>query len=101
MNIYTPLWLGLALAGFVVGLWVRPMVLLRIAIALFLLAGLGLMVANLLGSDGLAYTFGAGMAGIALVFAVAIVGAIAAWMVRRALHVQAPRERIREYNSII
>jgi hypothetical protein len=101
MNFYTPLWLGLALAGFVVGLWVRPMVLLRVAIALFLLAGLGLMVANLMRSDGMAYAFGAGMAGIALVFGLAIVGAVAAWLVRRALHVPAPRERIREYNSII
>lgn len=101
MNTITPLWLGLAFAGFVLGLFVRPMVLLRIAIALFMLSGLGLLLANTSGSQALAYWFGAGMVAIAVIFGVAIVGAIAGRLVRRLVHAEEPRRHERQYNSIL
>lgn len=95
-------WLGLAVAGFVLGLVVRPMVLLRIGIALVMLAGLGLLLSNTWGWEGAAFWFGAGMATLGVVFGVAILGSVAGWAVRRAVHGPAePRHRMREYNSII
>ncbi|MGE4243568.1 hypothetical protein [Ramlibacter sp.] len=103
MDKMTLLWAGLAFAGFVVGLWVRPVVLLRMGIGLMLLAGLGLLASNLMGFPGAAYWFGAGMIGIAVVFGVAFVGALGGWIVRRIIGVEDQRHRVntKEYNSII
>lgn len=101
MENLTPLWLGLALAGFVLGLFVRPVVLLRIAIGLALLGGLGLLASNTLGATGLAWWFGAGIAAVAVIFGVAIIGALAGWVVRRLVHAPTQRPHQREFNSIL
>lgn len=101
MDISTTFWLGLGIAGFVLGLFVRPMVLLRMAIALLMLTGLGMLLANTWGSQGLAWWFGATFAALAVIFGVSILGAIAGSLVRRIAHREPQRPRRREYNSIL
>jgi hypothetical protein len=101
MNTLTPLWFGLAIAGFIAGLWVRPKVLVRIAIGLFLLAGLGLVACNTLGYAGAAYWFGVAMGALAVVFGVAILGSIGGWMVRRLIDGGGRSKPVkREFNGI-
>lgn len=100
-NTYTPFWMGLAIAGFVLGLFVRPMVLLRIAIGLVMLAGLGLLLSNTWGWAGAAWWFGASMAAVGVIFGVAIVGALAGWCVRRIVHAGEPRRVPRKYNGVL
>ncbi|MBC5766318.1 hypothetical protein [Ramlibacter albus] len=100
MDISTAFWMGLAIAGFVIGLWVPSGVVLRIAIALLMLTGLGMLLANTWGSAGLAWWFGAGFAALVVVFGVAFIGSLAGSVVRRMVH-REPQRRGREYNSIL
>jgi hypothetical protein len=101
MDNITLLWAGLALAGFVIGLFVRTGTVLRVALGLFMLSGLGLVLANTAGWSTAAYWFGIGMAGIAITFAVAIVGALAGRLVRKMVGVDDERRPERSYNSIL
>jgi hypothetical protein len=100
MATYTPLWIGLAFAGFLLGLFLRPMVVLRMAIGLGLLAGLGLMLANTWGSQHYAFVFGALGVALLVVFGVSLLGSFAGWIIRRIVH-EPPKPRRREYNSIL
>jgi FtsH-binding integral membrane protein len=76
-------WLGLAVLGFVLGLWVGAKVPLRLTLGLFVLSGLGLVLANMAQADALAYWLAAGTVAAALVFATAAIGAALRWLVRR------------------
>ena len=101
MDTYTPLWLGLAFAGVVAGLWVNPSVLTRIAVALFMLSGLGVVMCNTAGWRGPAYWFGVAMAAIVLMGVVAMVGAFAGWCIRRLVNGPPQQHHPREYNGVI
>ena len=77
-------WLSVVLCGFIFGLSSGPTALVRIGIALMLLSGLGVLLANTSGYPRLAYWFVIGMMAIVVAFLVALVGALIGAAVRKA-----------------
>lgn len=76
-------WLSLIVFGFVFGLASGPMTLLRIGIGLTLLAGLGVLLADISGHDRIAHWFVIGMVSVLVAFLVAMVGAVVGAAVRQ------------------
>jgi hypothetical protein len=101
MDIPVFFWVALAIIGFVLGLWITLKALLRIALGLFMLTGLALVLANTSGNEDVAFWLGVSMAGLVVVFAVGLLGAICGRLVRRTVGGEEPRRHEREYNTIV
>jgi len=101
MNISIPIWLGLGFVGLILGLWIRPKVILRTGFGLALLCGLGLVMSNVSGAEGWGYWFGVGMAAVLVVFGTAALGALIGRLVRRMVGGVEEKPREREYNSVL
>lgn len=76
-------WLGLAVAGLLVGLWLRPMIVMRVGIGLAMLAGLALLVSVTLGAGLAAYWSGALLVGTLVLSTAALAGALLGRLVLR------------------
>lgn len=77
--------LALLACGAVVGLFLRPVVLLKLGTALFALAIVGVVVSGAASQNTLTWVFGLSAMAIPFVSAVVVLGAIAGGALKRAL----------------
>ena len=91
MDHSTIAWMTLVSFGFIFGMSSGPMALLRIGMALMMLCGLGVLLANTSGHERLGYWFAIGMVAVLVAFLIALLGAVIGAAVREALRRRDPK----------